>query len=226
MTITLDGRLPSQPGQFAMLWLPGIEERPFTIMDDDPLSFTIAMVGPFTQALCKLDKGDRLWVRGPYGRGFPLHGTRHLMIGGGSGAAALTLLTRRALAQGHQVSVVLGARTSDLLMLPWRFAQLGCPPTLATNDGTMGICGTALDAAQSTLDSRWPDAIYACGPEVMLQALARRAEEIALPLWISLERAMKCGMGVCGACHCGDQLVCRDGPVFPGQALMQFSAQN
>ncbi len=226
VTLALDGSLAAQPGQFVMAWLPGVEERPFSIMDDDPLSLTVAAIGPFTHALCDLRSGGRLWVRGPYGRGYTLHGARHLMIGGGSGAASLTLLAKRALAQGHEVAVVLGARTSDLLMLLWRFADLGSPPTLATDDGTNGVHGTALDAAQGLLDSHWPDAIYACGPEGMLRALARRAKAADLPLWVSLERAMKCGMGVCGACHCGDRLVCRDGPVFPGEILAQLAVER
>ncbi|MCH5373711.1 MAG: hypothetical protein JJ992_07020, partial [Planctomycetes bacterium] len=74
VTLVLDGALPAQPGQFVMAWLPGVEERPLSVMDDAPLSLTVAAVGPFTQALCALQPGDRLWVRGPYGRGFELAG--------------------------------------------------------------------------------------------------------------------------------------------------------
>lgn len=222
VTLVLDGTLPAEPGQFVMAWLPGIEERPFSIMDDDPLSLTVAAIGPFTRALCALQVGDRLWVRGPFGRGFPLSGARHLLIGGGSGAASLTLLAKRLRAQRREVVAVIGARTASQLMLPWKFAPLGIYPLLATDDGTAGARGTALDAARDPLDARWPDSVYACGPEPMLRAVAARTRALGLPCWVSLERAMKCGIGVCGNCHLGDQLVCHDGPVFPAELAQEL----
>jgi len=222
VTLVLDGALSAEPGQFVMAWLPGIEERPFSIMDDDPLSLTVAAVGPFTRALCALHVDDRLWVRGPFGRGFPLSGARHLLVGGGSGAASLTLLARRLRAQGHEVVAAIGARTASQLMLPWKFARLGLTPRLATDDGTAGVRGTALDAARDALDARWPDRVYACGPEPMLRAVAARTRALGLPCWVSLERAMKCGIGICGNCHLGDQLVCRDGPVFPAELAQEL----
>lgn len=219
-TLMLDGSLPAEPGQFVMVWLPGVEERPFTVMDDAPLSLSAACVGPFTQALCRLAEGDRIWVRGPLGRGFTLQGRRHLLIGGGSGSASLTLLAKRALEHGDEPVAVLGARSADLLMLPWRFAELGCPVILSTDDGSAGVHGTALAAAEELLAARWPQAVYACGPEPMLRAVARRTRELGIPCQVSLERVMKCGLGVCGNCHCGDRLVCADGPVFDGEWLI------
>jgi dihydroorotate dehydrogenase electron transfer subunit len=223
VSLMLDGDLPAEPGQFVMVWLPGVEERPFTVMDDAPLSLTIARVGPFTCALCALEPGARLWVRGPYGHGFPLQGRRLLLLGGGSGAAALPLLARRALERGAEVLVALGARTAEQLMLAWRFAELGLAPLIATDDGSAGFHGTVLEAVAEPLQARWPEAVYACGPEPMLRAVARRCQELNLPSWVSLERAMKCGLGVCGNCHWGEKLVCRDGPVFPGALLLEVT---
>jgi dihydroorotate dehydrogenase electron transfer subunit len=219
VTLILDGTLPCEPGQFVMAWLPGVEERPLSVMDDAPLALTIAHIGPFTQALCALRAGDRLWVRGPYGHGFHLRGHRHLLIGGGSGAAGLALLAKCARARGDHVSVVLGARCASLHMLRWRYETLGCDILLASDDGSCGLCGTALDAARPAL-AMTPDALYACGPEPMLRAVARSARACGVPCWVSLERVMKCGLGVCGSCHCGDQLVCADGPVFPSDVLL------
>lgn len=219
VTLILDGALVCQPGQFVMAWLPGLEERPFSVMDDAPLSLTVAHVGPFSQALCQLRPGDRLWVRGPYGHGFALQGGAPLLIAGGSGAAGLALLAKRAGERGLPATIVLGARTADLLMLRWRYDALGCAPLVATDDGTCGTCGTALDACVS-LSAPRPDALYACGPEPMLRAVARYARSLALPSWVSLERTMKCGIGVCGSCHCGEKLVCADGPVFPAEMLL------
>jgi len=222
VTLILDGSMPAEPGQFVMAWLPGVGERPFSLMDDDPISLAVARVGPFTHALCALEPGDRLWLRGPYGHGFELVGHRHLLVGGGSGAAPLALLARLARSQGHEIIAALGARTSDLLMLRWRFQALGCRLVVATDDGSVGCQGTVLDAVQELLDDGWPDAVYACGPEPMLVAVAHRAEELSLPCWVSMERVMKCGLGVCGTCHFGDRLVCRDGPVFEGREVLHL----
>lgn len=220
VTLITDGALSAEPGQFAMVWLPGVGERPYTLVDSDPLTLTVAEVGPFSAALAALAPGDRLWVRGPYGHGFDLAGRRHLLIGGGSGAASLALLARRARARGDDVTVVLGARTSDLLMLPWLFEQEGLSPILATDDGSAGRRGTALDAAADAL-ARSPHGIYACGPEPMLRAVAQRARAMGIPCQVSVERVMRCGLGVCGQCHCGDRLVCADGPVFSGETYLE-----
>ena len=220
VTLVMDGALTAAPGQFVMAWLPGVEERPFSVMDDDPLSLTVAVVGPFTRALADLRPGQRLWVRGPFGKGFPLPGRRLLLVGGGCGAAGLTLLARRACETGAEVVVGVGARSADQMMLHWRFQALGCRVTAATDDGSLGAQGTAMDAVAHELGSRWPDAVCACGPEPMLQALARRCSDLDLPCWLSMEATMKCGIGVCGSCHCGDRLVCHDGPVFAAGEML------
>ena len=139
-TLITDGALPAEPGQFAMVWLPGIEERPYTIVDDHPLTFAVAQVGPFSAALAALAPEDRLWVRGPYGHGFRLAGRRHLLIGGGSGAAPLVPLARRARMRGDDVTVILGAQSADLFMLAWGSSKTGCrpswPPMTAAPDST------------------------------------------------------------------------------------------
>ena len=235
VSLILDGPLSAEPGQFVMVWLPGIEERPLAVMNDAPLSLTVARVGPFTEALAARQPNERVWVRGPMGRGFPLDGPRPLLIGGGSGVASLALLAARAAASGCAVSVALGARTAAELMLAWRFRELGLEPLLATEDGSLGQRGTVLDAAlprsqtsevSGQTSEVWQTSevlttVYACGPEPMLVAVARRCAALGLPCWVSLERVMKCGLGICGACHCGEYLVCADGPVFPGDVLLR-----
>ncbi|MBC7234571.1 MAG: dihydroorotate dehydrogenase electron transfer subunit [Chloroflexi bacterium] len=224
VTLELEGSIEAEPGQFVMVWLPRIEERPFSLVDTDPPTLTIACVGPFTRALCARREGERLWIRGPYGRGYDLVGERHLLLGGGSGAASLALLARRALAIGHQVRAVLGARSASLLMLPWKLRALGCEVILATDDGSAGFQGTALQAAEAHSLFDLCDSVYTCGPEAMLRAVCSRVQELSLPGQVSLERTMKCGLGVCGVCHVGDRLVCRDGPVFACQELVSLWA--
>ena len=225
-TLILYGDLPAEPGQFVMVWLPGVGERPFTLMDDAPVSLSVAAIGPFTRALCALRAGDRVWIRGPFGRGFAsladhAPGARSLLIGAGSGTASLALLAKVARSRGEEVTAVVAARSSQALMLPWRFAGLGCVMLTATDDGSRGQRGTALDAAAPLLASRWPDRVYACGPEPMLAALARSCLDLELRCWVAMERVIKCGIGVCGHCHCGELIVCHDGPVVGAEALLQ-----
>ena len=210
----LSGPLPAQPGQFAMLWLPGIDEKPFSLMHDDPLTIAVAQVGPFTEALHARRTGDSVWARGPFGRGFTIVGARLLLIGGGYGAAPLAFLARRARAQGAHVAAVLGARTAGDLLLPGHFRSLGCEVLTCTDDGSDGHCMLADEAARRALDAGAYDALYACGPAPMLAAVEALARQRELPAQLSREAFMRCGIGVCGSCSCGDQLVCRDGPVF------------
>ncbi len=223
-TLVLDGSLPAKPGEFVMVWLPGIEERPFSVMQANPLAITVARVGPFTKHLCMLRPGDRLWIRGPYGHGFPLEGKHPLLIGGGSGVASLTLLAQHATKLGP-VHVIIGARSSAQLMLAWRFRSLRCHLSITTEDGSLGQRGTVLSALDPLLATHSFDGAYICGPEPMLRAVIERLSG-RLPLWASLERVMKCGIGVCGHCHCGDQLVCRDGPVFEGSKALQLLSSS
>ncbi len=218
-TLILDDAIPANAGQFVMVWLPDVGERPFSVMDDRPLSLTVADVGPFSHGICGLSPGDRLWVRGPYGHGFHIEGRRHLLVAGGSGAASLALVAKAARRQGDRVAVILGARTAYQLMLRWRFEDLGCQLFIATDDGSEGYHGTVLDVLQSRRDIGAADMIYGCGPEPMLMALAQYAQEHHVDLQVSVEAVMKCGLGVCGNCHRGDRLVCSDGPVFSGRTF-------
>lgn len=218
VTLELDGALACQAGQFVMVWVPGVEERPFTLMNDEPASLTVADVGPLTHALCALVPGDSVWLRGPYGRGYEVRGDRLLLLGGGSGIASLALIARRANQAGCAVRVVIGARTASQLMLAWYLADFCSELILATDDGSRGYHGTVLQAGASRRS--WATGMYACGPEKMLQALANSLTPNDPPCWVNLERVMRCGFGVCGSCHCGPHLVCLDGPVFPAEVLL------
>ncbi|MBN1400059.1 MAG: dihydroorotate dehydrogenase electron transfer subunit [Anaerolineae bacterium] len=221
VTLIGDRALAAQPGQFVMVWLPGVGERPFTLMDDAPLSLSVAAIGPFTRALAAMQPGARLWVRGPYGRGFPTRAHKLLLLGGGSGVASLALLAKRAQNDDREVMAVVGARTGDKLMLAWWLRALGCSVIETTDDGSQGMQGTVLDACEAWLEAGWPDAVYACGPEPMLLAVARRSIQLELPCWVAAEREMKCALGVCGHCHCGELLVCQDGPVFAADTYLR-----
>jgi len=213
-SLVLRGRMAAAPGQFVMAWLPDLDEKPFSISAVEPLMLTIDRVGPFTEAMHALQPGDRLWLRGPFGRGFTLTSDPLLLIGGGCGAAPLHLLACEA--RTCKVDVVLGARSAERLFFQDRFARLGCAVYVATDDGSTRVAGTSVDLARHLLSQSvlHPNAIYACGPEPMLEAVYRLARSYALPCQLSYEAYMRCGIGVCGSCSVGGCLVCRDGPVF------------
>ncbi len=223
-TFVFDAAVEASPGQFAMLWLPGLDEKPFSLLAADPLSFTIAAVGPFSRALHRLAPGDRAWVRGPFGRGFTLRGGDHLLVGGGYGVAPMLFLARGALARGHRVRAVIGARSADEVLLAADFQRAGAQVHLTTEDGSLGTHGLVTDVVGPLLATDRPTALYACGPHGMLAALSGLATAAALPAQLSWEAYMRCAIGICGSCEHEGLLLCADGPVVHTSASAGPSA--
>ncbi len=217
-TFVLDAAVDAQPGQFVMLWLLGVDEKPISIAAPDPLTLTVARVGPCSEALHGLQVGDPVGWRGPFGRPFRLDESRPaLLVGGGYGAAPLYFLAQQAAARGIPTTVALGARRADDLIFVERFRRSGVELALATEDGSLGLKGYVTEAVLTQLEDR--PTLYACGPEGMLVALYRLCRERGLPGQLSVERYMKCGFGVCGQCALDDILVCTDGPVLNVEQL-------
>jgi dihydroorotate dehydrogenase electron transfer subunit len=240
-TFVLEAEVPeAEPGQFVMLWLPGVDEKPMSIACPAPLTVTVARVGPFSTALHRRKVGDQVGWRGPYGRGFTLthegHEEEHerrekgcdgavspaMLVAGGCGVGPIDFLAARAVERGVPVTVVLGARTALDLPYVARFRTLesGVALHLATDDGSQGFRGYATTLAAELIDqTAAAPTVYACGPERMLAAVHRLCRERGIPGQVSAERYMKCGFGVCGQCSIDGLLVCQDGPVFPVEAL-------
>ncbi len=243
VTITLADRVRARPGQFAMLWLPGLDEKPFSLLSDDPLAFTIAAVGPFSRAIHRLEPGGTLWWRGPFGHGFDLWFMRHdvhskggddLLVGGGYGVAPLYFAMRRLtsptsyppprdddLSVIRPPRVVVGARTADDVLLQPQFEAAGIELAVTTEDGSLGARGLVTSALRRLIAEQPPRAILACGPHGMLDAVAAVAAEFGVPAQLSWEAYMRCGIGICGSCEHGGMLLCTDGPVLttlPGGA--------
>ena len=212
--ISAGGTIEAQPGQFVMLWLPGVDEKPFSIAGVGPLMLTISRAGPFSQAIGDLPVGEKVWVRGPFGRGYSLTAARTLLVGGGYGAAPLHFLAGVLLSRGGSVEVALGARASDDLLFVKRFAALGIPCHVATEDGSHGARGRVTDVVGPLLRSGAFRRLCACGPEGMLDALAGLCRENRTPAELSYEAYLRCGIGICGSCECAHGLACKDGPVF------------
>lgn len=213
-TLAFDRSFAFEPGQFVMVWVPGVDEVPMAL--SSPNSVSVQRVGEATAALVALAPGDRLGVRGPYGRGFP-PGGNILAIAGGIGAAPLLPLAET----GRVPVFLLGARTAAELPFTERLGAV-TDLRLATDDGSAGRHGYVADLL-GDLDLSAFDAIAVCGPEPMMVAVRDRlASTGALDRsWFSLHRYMKCGVGVCGSCAVDPDglCVCRDGPVFPGPVV-------
>jgi dihydroorotate dehydrogenase electron transfer subunit len=210
----------AKPGQFVMVWIPGVDEIPLSLSStEDKLSSVIVKeVGEATRALCKMDKGDTIGVRGPFGNHFEITGKEALVVGGGTGTAPLMMLTTKLLNANVKTTIIEGAKTRGELLFFDQLAKLGAEPDVevlfTTDDGSYGFRGFATDAAEKMLSSRKFDVIYCCGNEAMTRKVYLLARKQKTHLQASLERIMLCAMGICGSCVIGKYRVCKDGPVF------------
>ncbi len=215
----------AKPGQFAMVWVPGVDEVPMSVLAIHGRSEAGAVVkkgGPVSTALWEKKVGDKFWVRGPYGRPFTVgHHHKLLVVGGGTGLVPLISLLVHL--RGRDVTLVTGARTaSELLFKEWltreskenRFKLV-----FATDDGTFGEKSLVPKVVERVLYGEQFDAVYTCGPEPMMKMVYDLALEKRCHIQVSLERVFKCGVGICAACVIGPYLACRDGPVFTDAEL-------
>ena len=208
------------PGQFFMIWIPGVDEIPMSVshIDNDVKGITFRKVGDATNALFKLKAGDKIGVRGPYGNGFKIEGKKILFVGGGTGIAMLAPAIEDAVRKEISTTSVIGAKTSNELFFEDRLLQCGCKIHISTDDGSRGYKGFASDIAKDLLNAEKFTSVLTCGPEIMMKRLLGICGDI--PFQASLERYMKCGIGLCGQCCVGEGLrVCRDGPIFDGETL-------
>jgi len=224
-TLFFSGSLQAKPGQFVMIWIPGLDEIPMSLsyIGANEMGVTVKVVGEATDALCSVRRGDRVRIRGAYGRGFDLKGKNPILVAGGVGAAPLLPLAKTLSEEVSRPTVLLGAKTKRELVLVDEFKDLGLDTLIASDDGSIGYRGTASTLLSDTLDDRGDcDAIYCCGPEPMIESIAKTAEKWSIWGQAALERLMKCGIGICGSCAINEKLVCRDGPVFDLSELKQL----
>jgi dihydroorotate dehydrogenase electron transfer subunit len=221
LTIVLDGQLDAYPGQFVMAWLPRFDEKPFSLVNANPITLMVTAVGPFSRLLHELQPADRLWLRGPFGHGYqrPPNQQRIALVGGGYGVAPLLWLAQSALPEVEQITAVIGARTGVDLLYVHRFEALARQHSnltliTTTEDGSAGLPGRVTDALLPLAAIHALDGIYACGPHGMLAALQALGAQYAIPCQLSWEAYMRCGIGICGACEHAGQVLCLEGPVL------------
>lgn len=218
MVLEGDTEWITRPGQFVNIELEGLYlRRPISISDWDERTITIIykVVGRGTEQMSKMAQGVKLDLLTGLGNGFDtsIESERPLLVGGGVGVPPLYRLAKDLLAQGKQVSVVLGFNTSSEIFYADEFKALGADVYVSTADGSMGVKGFVTDAIrEAAIDF---DYFYSCGPLPMLKALCGCCEQDGE---LSFEERMGCGFGACMGCSCktlaGNKRICKDGPVM------------
>ncbi|MDI6730046.1 MAG: dihydroorotate dehydrogenase electron transfer subunit [Candidatus Altarchaeum sp.] len=220
--------LKVKPGQFLMLWIPGINEKPFSVskISANYCEVTIAKVGNFTEAMFNKNINDSIGIRGPFGNGFDLNNFGNdsgkikeikeiLVIAGGVGLAPLAHLPEIYKSQNFTFAV--GSKTKNELFFIERLkSDKNTKIFISTDDGSTGFKGFVTGLAEEIIKNTNLkfDLIIVCGRREMLKASGKISKKYNIPLQISVDAFMKCGIGICGSCAIGKFLVCKDGPVF------------
>jgi len=221
----------AKPGQFLMLWIPGVDEIPLSILDASKnglISVAVKNVGEATRTLHSKRVGDLIGVRGPFGNNFTIKGKRLLMVGGGTGIAPLLFLIKQMVRRAAKATFIIGAKTKDELLFINELEKLGKKRVqffTSTEDGTCGITGLCTEPLEEMLAKEQFSTVYVCGPERMIFKVFELTQRHRTPLQASLERFMRCGIGLCGSCVIGKYRVCKDGPVFTTQQLKEMTGE-
>jgi len=219
-TLKFDIKPDAIPGQFIMVWIRGMDEIPMALSHPDGI--TVQNVGDASGTLSNMKPGDNIGLRGPLGNGFELLGQRIMIIAGGVGAAPLLPLAHQLRLKGAKISILIGAKTSKELLFEEQFSRSG-EINVATDDGSKGYHGV-ITGLMDTYDLNSFDMFYVCGPEMMMRAVLDMLHMNGLESisQFSLHRYFKCGIGVCGSCTIDPSglRVCKDGPVFYGNILL------
>ncbi|MFW6138252.1 MAG: dihydroorotate dehydrogenase [Spirochaetota bacterium] len=221
-----------EPGQFFMLWLPGVDQKPYSVsyLDDRMIGFSFNRRGAFSDALFELAPGDPVGLLGPLGRGFDMHHSSYLLVGGGVGLAPLVYAASRLAKEGKKTVVLAAGAAKKAVVwaerLMERLGILGEVKLLfCTEDGSVGYKGIATEYLPGVIDRAKPHFSLVCGPEKMILGAMSICKKKHIPGQASIERMMKCGIGICGSCcvdHTGDR-VCVEGPVFSYDYLEKLS---
>lgn len=224
--------IPFRAGQFVQLEVPGLGEAPFTPssspLEPERIEITILKTGLVTNRLHELEPGAHLGIRGPFGKGYPISRFKDqtvLVIGGGVGLAPLRSLLFHLFAHPEDckaVSIKYGARNpaemcfSDQHATWADQANVDFTPTIDSPSpgwpGHVGLVTTLLDDLDVDIENTYA---VSCGPEVMLRFVTWKLLDVGFPaerIYLSMNRNMSCGMGICGRCNVGPHYLCKDGP--------------
>ena len=222
MVLAGDTSAISAAGQFVNIQLDGMFlRRPISVCDYDDKTLTIVykVVGKGTEAMCRMVSGTRLDILTGLGNGYDLSlsGVRPVLLGGGVGVPPMYNLAKKLMAQGMQVTVILGFNTKSEIFYEEEFKALGCTTIVATADGSYGVKGFATTPL-AELDYTY---FYTCGPEPMLKAVYKATTTSGQ---MSFEERMGCGFGACMGCSCktltGNKRICKEGPVMKKEEIL------
>ena len=219
--LTFDRKINIQAGEFIFLWIPGLGEKPFSALTDDPFSLVVIDVGHFTHALMELPPGSVAYVRGPHGIPVaPAEGAKIMAVAGGTGLAAVYQLAR----DFGNAEVFTGARTAERLYYLDECCQVA-KVHVATDDGSAGFHGVVTELLRERLQAmseqeREKLLFYNCGPQPMVHAAIAVQREFCSPqqIYSAIDYLTKCGVGICGSCATPDgRRLCVDGPFLKTQ---------
>ncbi len=214
--LTFDRKINVQAGEFIFLWIPGLGEKPFSALTDDPFSLAVIDVGEFTHALMDLPAGTQAYVRGPHGIPVsPPEDATIVAVAGGTGLAAVYQIAR----DFGNAMVFAGARSAERLYFIEECAQIA-DVHVATDDGSAGHHGVVTELLREhleamTVEQRSKLVFYNCGPAPMVRAAEAVQREYCgeEQIFSSIDYLTKCGVGICGACAAPDgRRLCVDGP--------------
>lgn len=210
----------AQPGQFLMLWIPGVDEFPISIASayNSRVEIAVSKVGKGTEALHQIKEGDYIGIRGPYGSYFDLKGEKLLAVAGGYGSSAIRHLVEKG--WGKEFTVLLGAKTSNELLYKDKFEKFA-KVKVATDDGSEGYKGLVTDLLSELFKRENFDQVFTCGPEAMMKKVCEITAKYKKPTQVCVERIVKCARGFCGSCDLGGYRVCKEGPVFDAEKLRE-----
>ena len=215
------------PGQFAMVWIPGINELPMSVMisnESGKAAFTVRKHGLASTGLFNIKTGEKIGVRGPYGNAFDIKPGKLLLVGGGTGLVPMMRLLTH-VKPTDDVTVLIGAKSKDEVFFETLANELlknnSHKVIVCTDDGSYGEKGFVTDVVEKLVNESNFDGVYTCGPEKMMYKTVQSAHTKGIFVQASLERMMKCGVGICGSCCVGEDLACKDGTIFDGNHLSQ-----
>lgn len=223
MTLECDTTVFEAPGQFVNVQVDGCYlRRPLSVCnaEDGVLTLVYKVVGKGTEIMSRMKPGDEQNLLYPLGNGFDTSlcsKKEHIvLIGGGVGLPPLYGLAKKLIREGKAPELLMGFGTEHEIFYEEEFKKLGIPVGIATIDGSGGVRGTVLAAAEG----RTWDRLFACGPEAMLHGV----RDLATVGQFSFESRMGCGFGVCMGCSCrtkyGDKRICVDGPVMNKEEII------
>ena len=221
MRLAGDTSAITAPGQFVNIKLEGkFLRRPISVCDCKPGELTIVykVVGKGTEQMANMHVAEELDILTGLGNGYDLtvSGDKPLLLGGGVGVPPMYMLAKQLIAEGKDVTVILGFNKEDEIFYEMEFRALGANVIVATADGSYGVKGFVTDALPEDYTY-----FYTCGPEPMLKAVWRATKTSGQ---MSFEERMGCGFGACMGCSCktltGYKRICREGPVMRKEEIL------